>query len=80
MVLPLLMSKPPVRNIKINLFLTRINICVSYILVIFGVSLQHDREKVRSCDIGCVKKKRKATSIAIIRTANCKCSWEKTSD
>ncbi len=56
-----LTSDQPVRSVKINLFLTRINICVSYILVIFGVSLQHDREKVRSCDIGCVKKKRKGT-------------------
>ena len=40
-----LMSDPPVRNIKINLFLTRINVFVSYSLVISGVGRQHDGEK-----------------------------------
>ena len=47
-----LMSDPPVRGIKINLFLARINIFVSYSLVIFGVDQQHDGEKSRICDIG----------------------------
>jgi hypothetical protein len=48
-----LMSDPPVRDIKIYLFLTRINVFVSYSLVISGVGRQHDGEKPRSCDIGC---------------------------
>jgi hypothetical protein len=53
-----LMSDPPVRGIKINLLLARINICVSYSLVIFGVDRQHDGEKDTSATLG-VSGKRK---------------------
>ena len=43
--LGLLMSDPPVRNIKINLLLARNNVCVSYSFVIFGVGRQNDGRK-----------------------------------
>ncbi len=43
--LSLLMSDSPERDTQINLFLARINIFVSYSLVIFIVGRQHDGKK-----------------------------------
>ena len=50
------MSDSPERNTEIKLFLTRINILVSYSVVIFSVGRQLDGQKTASCDIGVSKK------------------------
>jgi hypothetical protein len=59
--LGILKSDSPVRNIEFNRFLTRINVCASYSLVIFRVGLQHDRQKTESATLGALVKRKDET-------------------